>query len=311
MTPREGIAFVTPSYAADLQRCRLLCESMDAMADGPYRHYILVADHDLALFRPLDGPRRVVIPDSDLLPAWMRPVRRPFDRRGRHLWISTDLRRQIRPLSGWHVQQIRKLLAARIVDEMLIVMADSDSLFVRPFGAAQFIRDGRVRLYRRGGVILSGGAAPTSERHWVKHAAWTRLAAKTLGLPPPEFPADDFINNLVSWRKDVAMAAVGRVEETTGVCLPVALGRVRTMSEYQIYGAYAAGPGGMAGHFDSPDALSHTYWAGEALTPSRLDEFMTSLKPHQIALCIQSFTETPVELLRSLFSARTLAAARM
>jgi hypothetical protein len=294
MSALPALAIVTPSYAADHARCKLLCESLDAMADSPFRHYILVADHDLPLFAPLAGPRRVVIPDADLLPRWMRAIRRPFDKLGRHVWISTDIRKQIRPLSGWHVQQLRKLAAARLVDEDVIVMADSDSVFIRPFGASSFMRDGAVRLYRKPAAIT--GMLPENPTH----GQWTRLAASVLGLPEPTFPADDFINNLVSWRKDHALAASRRIAEVGGAPTELVLGRAATLSEYQIYGAYARGVADMAGHFASADALSHTYWDGGAMDQRGLDRFMAELSPHQIALCVQSFTETPLELIRAL-----------
>jgi hypothetical protein len=303
MSALPALAIVTPSYAADLARCKLLCESLDAMADGPFRHYLLVADHDLQLFSPLAGPRRTVVPDAELLPRWMRSIRRPFDKLGRHVWVSTDIRKQIRPLSGWHVQQLRKLAAARLVDEDVMVMADSDSVFIRPFGASSFVRDDAVRFYRKPAAIT--GIAPENQTH----SQWTRLAASVLGLPEPAFPADDFINNLVSWRKDHALAASARIAEVGGAPVELVLGRAATFSEYQIYGAYVRGMTGMAGHFASGDALSHTYWDGGAMDQRGLDRFMAELSPHQIALCVQSFTETPLELIRGLF--RRGAAARM
>jgi hypothetical protein len=291
----SGVAILTPSYAADFTRCQLLCDSMDALAEGAWRHYILVADHDLALFKALEGPRRVVITDGALLPSWMKAVKRPFDRQGRHIWISGDIRRQIRPLSGWHVQQLRKLsAAANVVDEDTIVMADSDSVFVRPFGIGQFRHGDEVRLYRKPGAIVE-----TSANRY-KHSAWVRHAAEALGLPAPTFPADDYINNLVSWRKDRVRELLARIEATSGHCFALALGRAPTLSEYQLYGAFVDGVAGMAGHFASADALSHTYWSGEALDSRRLDSFMSELKPHQVALCVQSFTGTPLELLRKL-----------
>ncbi|MGL4240096.1 MAG: DUF6492 family protein, partial [Beijerinckiaceae bacterium] len=269
---------------------------IDAVAAGDAHHYVLVADHDVALFRQLAGGRRTVLPDSELLPSWLKPMRRPFDRQGRHVWISTDLRRQVRPLSGWHVQQLRKLALPPLISEEVIVMADSDSVFVKPFGAADFVKDGLVRLYRQPQAIhrsQDGGASD--------HETWTRLAAKLLGLPEPAFPADDFINNLVSWRNDHARAAAARIAETAGLPVELALGRAGTFSEYQIYGAYASGPAAMEGHFDCAEALSHTYWTGEALDADRLGSFVDKLKPHQIAICVQSFTGTPVELMRGLF----------
>jgi hypothetical protein len=297
----SGLAILTPSYAADFERCRLLCESLDALGDANNSHYILVADHDLAQFKPLGGPRRRVIPDSELLPAWLKPVRRPFDTLGRHIWISTDIRRQIRPLSGWHVQQLRKLAAAALVDEDVVVMADSDSVFVRPVTVDAFLREGRVRLYRKPGAILDMTMTPDGQA--CGHAGWTRHAAKALGLPEPIFPADDFINNLVSWRKDRALEVVARIEEVSGLPMAAALGRASSISEYQIYGAHVTRAGADAGHFDSPEALSLTYWSGPALTPDRARDFLDGLMPYQLAICVQSFTGTSLDVMRGLIRA--------
>jgi hypothetical protein len=302
MKARPTLAIVTPSYAADFERCELLCESLDAFAVDAFRHYIVVADHDHRQFAALSSPRREVIPDSELLPVWLKAVRRPFDRLGRHVWISGDIRKQIRPLSGWHVQQLRKLALPRMIDQDVIVMADSDSMFVRPFGVSNFKVDDEVRLYRRHGVI---GVDPQNE---ADHVAWTRNAASALGLPEPSFPADDYINNLVSWRRDRALALVARIEALSGMQFVQALGRLGAFSEYQLYGAFASGPAAMSGHFASADALSHTYWNGGALDRDGMRAFVDQLQPHQIALCVQSFTRTPVELMRGLFKASADAA---
>jgi hypothetical protein len=301
MTNLPALAILTPSYAADFDRCRLLCESLDAMGDGRGRHYILVADHDYAQFKVLEGARRSVIPDSALLPSWLKPIRRPFDGQRRHVWISTDLRQQVRPLSGWHVQQLRKFAASAFVDEDVIVMADSDSVFVRPVSAAHFWRDGRVRLYRKPGAIRDTAQAPNDEM--LRHSGWTRHAAKALGFPEPAFPADDFINNLVSWRKDRVQEAVKLLEATSGRHFAATLGRSASMSEYQIYGAYVTRALPDAGHFDSPDALSLTYWSGPALTVDKARDFLSHLRADQIAVCVQSFTGTSLDVMRGLIRA--------
>jgi hypothetical protein len=301
MNTPPALAILTPSYAADFERCRLLCESIDVFGDGRGRHYILVADHDHEKFKALEGPRRSVIPDRMLLPHWLKAVRRPFDSERRHVWISTDIRRQIRPLSGWHVQQLRKLAAAAIIDEDVIVMADSDSVFVRPISATHFWNDGQVRLYRKPGAIRDTHQNP--EPIMIRHSGWTRHAAEVVGLPEPRFPADDFINNLVSWRKDRALETVRTIEATTGRPFVVALGRAASMSEYQIYGAYVTQRAETSGHFDSPDPLSLTYWAGPALTVDKARDFLGQLGAEQIAVCVQSFTGTSLDVMRGLIRA--------
>jgi hypothetical protein len=291
------LAIVTPSYAGDRERCLLLCESLDRMARDPISHYVLVADHDLSLFRDLNAPHRTVIADSEILPAWLKARRRPF---GRDRWIWTSLNPPIWPMSGWHVQQLRKMLLARHISEDVMVMADSDSLFVRPFGQDSFVRGDAVRLYRKDAGITVG---PDHEQHriWVDHSA------EILGLPQPSLPAPDYINNLVSWRRDHVLGMLDLIEQRSGKDLIATLGRSRTFSEYQIYGAYVDGLSETAGHFVDSEPLSLTYWKGEALTDNAFAHFVDKLALQQIAVCVQSFTGTSTEVLRNYLTGRLMA----
>jgi hypothetical protein len=283
------LAIITPSYAGDHERCLLLCESLDRMATSDVIHYVLVADHDRTLFAPLEGPRRRIVPDSILLPKWLKSMARPLSGDRRIWWSAMP---PIWPMSGWHVQQLRKMLIARYIDEDVMVMADSDSIFVRPFGMDSFLRDGLVRFYARQHEI-------TCDPSYQNHQKWVRQAASVLGLPAPALPAADYINNLVSWRRDHALAMLHRIEQLSGRDLAAALGRSRTFSEYQIYGAYVDGLAGGSGHFADPEPLSLTYWSGDALTNASLRTFVDRLSPRQIAVCVQSFTGTPTGLLRA------------
>lgn len=288
MRPAPRIAFVTPSYAGDLSRCALLCESLDLMAQFDFTHYVLVANHDLADFRGFASSRRIVVPDADLLPRSLRAIRRPFDR---ERWLWTSVAPPLWPMSGWHVQQLRKMAIARHIDADLLVMADSDSLFVRPFGPDAFFREGLARLY-----VKEGGVDPADDPH--DRASWVRQAARLFGLPSPAFPAADYINNLVTWRREHVVAMLDAIERLSGRGFVAALGRSRSFSEYQIYGAYVSQCAGGEGHFASSVPLSLTYWNGAALDERALTDFLRDLSPRQIAVCVQSFTGTSSDLLR-------------
>jgi hypothetical protein len=233
--------------------------------------------------------KRRIIPDSEILPKWLKAGIRPFSG-GRMVWSS--ILPLIWPLSGWHVQQLRKLLIARHIDDDVLVMADSDSFFIRPFGFGSFWRDGAVRLYAKERGI-------TDEPAFGQHRKWVRQAADVLGLPPPSLPAPDYINNLVSWRRQHVLDLLNHIEARSRRNLVATLGRWRTFSEYQIYGAYVDGIAGRSGHFVDSEPLSLTYWQGEALNEASLQSFVSSLSPQQIAICVQSFTGTSPDLLRS------------
>ena len=57
MTP--SLAFITPSYPPDLERCALLVESLDRF--GPaFKHYIIVDRTDMPLFAHLASARTIL-----------------------------------------------------------------------------------------------------------------------------------------------------------------------------------------------------------------------------------------------------------
>ncbi len=74
------VALLTPTYGRDLEICTLLCESVDRHVKSFSKHYLLVPDSDVALFAPLSSERRIVIPASTYLPAWLRPLPRVVQR---------------------------------------------------------------------------------------------------------------------------------------------------------------------------------------------------------------------------------------
>ena len=146
---------VTPSYAGDFERCRLLCESIDRFVTGFEKHYLLVAGFDVGLFRQLESPRRVVIDERDLLPPWLHSLRDPTSLFRRHVWLSM----RTPPLRGWHVQQLRRIAIAGKVTQSAILYCDSDVIFLRPFDLSSLWRDGMLRFYRQDGALpLEDGA---------------------------------------------------------------------------------------------------------------------------------------------------------
>jgi Family of unknown function (DUF6492) len=300
LAPDAAVAIITPSYAGDLDRCRLLCETLDHVGGSTWTHLLLVADGDMALFKGFEGPRRSVIPDSAYLPRWLRPVRNPLD--GRRRWLSLSPRRPVWPMSGWHVQQLRKLCAATLTDAPILLMADSDTVFVRPIASHQLIQDGKARLYVKRGNITATIAIQK------KHPSWLASTGDLLGIPPQALPADDYINNLVTWRRDVALQLIEHVQTSSGRELASALGRYRTFSEYLLYGQFADRVlGDASGHWHSDLSLGHTYWSGRALDEQGLDSFVSEMALGQIAFGIQSFTATSVDLIRRWLGTRRVA----
>ncbi|WP_332680841.1 DUF6492 family protein [Bosea sp. (in: a-proteobacteria)] len=292
-------AIATPSYSGDLERCRLLCASVDRFVSGHAMHYLLVEDRDLALFRPLEGPRRKVIPESALLPRWLKSRPDPLSLGRRRVWTGIGaLARGLPPLRGWHAQQLRKLAFPLKSSEDVVLFADSDMIFLRPFDVASLAAAGGVRLYRKPDGITG---------EMTRHADWCHLASRLLGLPAPSFPSADYINNLVSWRRDNVVAMMARIEETTGRDWVSAIAANRQFSEYMIYGYFVERGRELAeaGHWPDAHELCKVYWFDEDVVGlAGLRSFEEALEPGQVAVGVQSFTEVPIERLWTLFEAQ-------
>jgi hypothetical protein len=289
----DTFAIVTPSYRGDRDRCRLLCDSVDRFVANLSHHYLLVEDRDVALFRELEGPRRRIIPESALLPGWLRSWPDPLAR-GRRVWTGAGaLARGLMPLRGWHAQQLRKLAVATAIPETVLLFADSDVVFLRAFDLASQVGPAGTRLYRVDDAIGPAMA---------EHRAWLASAAAALGIQPPALPTHDYINNLITWRADHARALLAHVETATGRHWVTAVARRRAFSEWLLYGLFVDRVLG-AGSAHVPDgrALAHTYWFKGDITPGDLAREMEALPASAVAIGVQSFIEMPTPMLRGVF----------
>ena len=285
---QRSVAIITPSYVADFERCRLLCDSIDANVSGIAAHYILVDNDDYPVFSELQGARRHVINEREILPSWLRVMGGGTSSHGRKLWLST----RTWPMRGWHVQQLRRIAIAAHIDDDALLYCDSDMFFVRPFDAATLWRNDALRLYRKPGGITAG---------MDEHRKWLKAARRLLALPDAGLPQDDYINNLVSWRRQAVLEMCAHIEAVTGRDWLSAIGRNRTFSECLIYGLYAdeiAGEG--AGHWHADQGLCLTYWEGGALDHKAFEAFIDQMADDQVAVGVQSFTETDPLMLRQL-----------
>src|SRR5271169_1306491 len=123
------VALITPTYSHDLERCTLLCESVDRHVGAFANHYLIVPDDELKLFAKFDKGRRHVLPLSQLLPSWLKALPRFIRRNNRQYWWAL----RGKPVNGWHIQQFAKIAAAHMVPETASCMLDSDVVFFRPF----------------------------------------------------------------------------------------------------------------------------------------------------------------------------------
>jgi hypothetical protein len=286
-SPSPTAAIVTASYGPDFERCRLLCETMDAHVTGMAHHYLLVAHHDVALFRQLEGPRRTVVDERDLLPSWLHALPDPTSLFRKRVWLST----RTKPLRGWHVQQLRRIALFAAVNEDALIYVDSDVAFVRPFDCRTMWQGDRLQLFRRDDG-LAGKARP-------EHMLWSRNAALAVGITPPDPSSHDYIVTLIAWRRQSIQAMCERIEAVHGRHWVEVLGGQRQVSECTIYGRYVDEIEGLRHHYHSEQELCRVYWSGPELTAGGLQDFVAGMEAHQVAIGIQSFTGTDINQIRA------------
>lgn len=274
----SSVAMVTASYAPDFERCRLLCETMDRFVTGHGKHYILVEHRDVALFKQLEGPRRQVVDERDLLPGWIRPFPDPTNLGRRRLWLSP----RTMPLRGWHAQQLRRIAIASHLEDDALFYVDSDVTFLKPFDCASLWRGGDLRLFRRDGDLLR--PVPGDQR------IWSANAGKLLGLPVTSAEGHDYVGTLIAWRRETVIGMCSHIERLSGRHWIAAIGRERRFSECMIYGRYADEVVGGEGFFHDGAELCRIHWFAPAPTDEELLAFVAGMAPHQVAIGIQSFT---------------------
>ncbi len=277
----ETVGLITPSHRGDLERSAMLFDSIDRHISRRGEHYVVVHDEDVALFAQFRRSDRRILPVSDFLPSWLRPV--PGLRwRGRRYWWSFHGQ----PISGWHAQQIVKIQAAKTLPEERFCLIDSDNVFFRDFDLAPLARPNPVPMHvHRGGV--------TTMRP--RHLLWIASSSRLLGIPQAPLPADDYIDQIIVWDKSTVQAMTKRIEVVTGRDWVAALCRERDYSEYMIYGSFVAGlSSAPERHRLDSESLCRTYWDSDVLSTQDVLGMLCNAGPSQVALCIQSFGSTPL-----------------
>lgn len=291
MSPAPDAALITASYAADFERCRLLCETVDRHVTGASHHYLLVEHCDVALFQQLEGKRRTVIDERELLPSWLRDIPDPTSLFKRRIWLSL----KAPPLRGWHVQQLRRMAIAERIEQETLVYVDSDVAFLRPFDCARFWMGGKLRLFRRDGVLLKPGHD--------NHRIWSANAAAVLGIAAPEISPHDYISTLIAWRRSSVRDMLARIEQVSGRHWVEAVSARRKFSECMIYGRFVDEVADSAGHYVGAEEFCRVHWTGTPLTDMQFEAFVAAMSPEQVAIGMQSFIGTDLGRIRRLVAA--------
>ena len=218
----SSLSLVTSTSWRDVALCALQCDSIDRHLSCYVKHHVIVPDDELALFDRFNGARRVVVPASELLPAWLRPMPRVLQHNGQRYWWSL----RTSPASGTHVQRILKIAAASAFAEDRHCILDSDIVFFRRFDLSLLLRP------RPAPLIETQLAGTTTQ------APRIRTSRRLLGLKTASLPAIDFSGPIVVWDRRTARAMIERIETVTGVEWVEAVCRARNICEHALYGAF-------------------------------------------------------------------------
>jgi hypothetical protein len=177
------------------------------------------------------------------------------------------------------------------MSERIIVLADSDLVFIRPVTVATFAPNGQTRLYR-----LDEGIGDSLPRH----LRWHAVAHDLLGLPPPPPPPlPDYVSSLNTWDRDVVNRMLQRIEQITGRRWLEAVGKELHFSEWTLYGVYAD-------QFEraeyvtlTEESLCHSYWDPVPLIAERAAAWLSSVGPHDVAYMISAKSRTPLSVRRA------------
>lgn len=298
-----SIGILTPSYRPDYDRLVRLHESVLEFTDESVLHHVIVPRRDLALFRELESSRLRVWAEADFLPtgfiatdglaamvkkAHLLPAALRFG--------ALNLRRPWPPVRGWVLQQLLKLSASTKLGVSAVVIIDSDVALLRAMPAELFIRDGAVRLYEKPESIT---------RAMNRHVMWTRTAHRLLGLPAPESSTHpDYVAGIVTWDPELVTGCLARIEKVSGRSWATAIGAELHFSEFILYGTYVQHFGSeQQRSFCQPSTLCHSYWESAPMTASGVEQFIAGFGPADVAVHIQSNSNTSEETSRQLFEA--------
>jgi Family of unknown function (DUF6492) len=276
-------AIITPSYRGDFERCKLLCESMDAFVTGAWHHYIIVEKIDLKMFSALQSLRRTIIEMESLLPKWLHHLTTFSFINNRSIWFSFRTRFMI----GWQVQQLVKMEMAFRVEEQGLLYCDSDVFFIRPFDVSTFSSDSKFRFY---------STIHKFPREDAPNPTYMIAASKQLGLGAEPFPCPSYIDNMVTWHAPTVRAMCDHIQQTSRKDWKAALGRNFIISEYSLYGLYVDQILPDQSNFQpTTQSICKTAWSGTAMNATELDTFCDSLLPAQVAVGFQSFLGVSVQ----------------
>jgi Family of unknown function (DUF6492) len=279
------LAVITKSFAPDFELCADLQRSVLEYSPNTVHHHIIVPRRDLTLFGKLANSRTHIRCETDFLPRLFVP--------GLFGNWTINLARPIPPVRGWILQQVVKLAAAAASEDDVVLVVDSDVEFIRQFAPETFIQDGRVRFYRQPDKIVE---------QLPRHVIWQRVARALLGLPASNPPYDDYIASMLAVDPSIVRQMLSRVEAASGSPWPTVISRQVHFSEWTLYGVFVdeviGGPGTLA----SDDPLCLGYWDEIPLSMDESVQFLSGVRPTDVAAMISAKSRTPLAVRRAAFA---------
>jgi Family of unknown function (DUF6492) len=269
-----SVAFVTKSYAPDLERCELLCRSIERLAPET-RHWIIVDKRDRAAFRGLENARTRLVTTEELLPRRVRKLE--VYGVGKNILLGA----RTAPMRGWLVQQLAKLAIASVAEEDVLVHADSDVVLIRPFQEdALTDAGGSLRLFRIPAAI---------DESLSEHVRWHRTAEQLLAIRSRSLPLPDYVGGLIPWQREVAISLLEEIEARSGRDWMRTIASARHVSEYILYGRFVEDAlGSSNGGPGNSLSLCRCYWGTEPLTKRELENFIDEASPEEVAVMISA-----------------------
>jgi hypothetical protein len=295
------LAVVTPSYRNDLRLFTALHKSVLRHTDESVRHYVIVPRRDVEAFSAIVGARGMILAEESIFPQWYVSVPiinralRILPRVPVHARIAAiNLKDPLHPVRGWMMQQMLKMEVCRRLDVDIVLLVDSDVEFVRPVTEASLTVGGKPRLYR----------LPRAVDHRLpEHMRWHAVSRRLLGLPPPLFPAPDYVSSFSVWQPRLLHALITRIEQVTGKSWMDAVSAQRSFSEWTLYGVFAEELVHSNDIAFTDTSLCHSYWETEPLTTQTAATFVAGIRCDDVAILIQSKSNTPADVRRAALGA--------
>jgi hypothetical protein len=275
---KSDFAIITPSYAPDFERCRLLSWSVEQFVSPSVTHYIIVDARDLPLFHKLKKNNTEIITVESVLPWWIQ--RLPFFKQG---WLSL----KTIFIRNWLLQQIVKLSVAKFINKEIFVFVDSDVTFIRPINFQNFIISDKVRLFRVPNQIAS--QSPMGDR-------WYKTASRLLGINNIHSPFPGYVGNLITWKRDNLLKLYDHIERVSGQSWIESICRVWDLSEYVLYGVFVdCILQEKSEHYYDSQSICHEYWSTQPMLDEQLVKFFAEIQPDEKAVMISAKAGISVE----------------